>query len=120
MSKPIQTKFKTQADLVTPMSLTLTIGTDGRDIEDNIQLLGCYFKAATAITETVTVTVVSAEGAGYSYLLDSTSLSSATTALHYCRIQRFWWRTRDLSWYWSKLYSRTWSRDCCSDAFYWR
>ena len=78
--KPLQTLFKTQADLVTPMSLTLTIGTDTRDLEDNIQLLGCYFKAATNITETVTVTLVSAEGAGYTYLLNSTSLTTAQTA----------------------------------------
>ncbi|HUX60589.1 MAG TPA: hypothetical protein VMV32_04710 [Ignavibacteriaceae bacterium] len=82
MGKPIQTLFKTQADLVTPMSLTLTPGTDGRDIEDNIQLLGCYFKAATAITETVTVTLVSAEGSGYSFLLDSTALSDGTTVVY--------------------------------------
>ena len=82
MSKPIQTKVKTQADLVAPMSLSLTIGTDGRDIENSIQLLGCYFKAATAITETVSVTVVSAAGAGYSFLLTSTALSGGTTVVY--------------------------------------
>ena len=80
MGKPIMTKFKAW-DLTTPLEFDLVVGED-RDIEDNIQLLGVYFKAASNISETVTITRISAEGATYEFLLDSTALSAAQTVIY--------------------------------------
>jgi hypothetical protein len=78
--KPIQTKFKSW-DLTTPLEFDYVVGED-RSPENNVQLLGVYFKAAANITETVTITRISAKGATYTYLLDSTSLTTAQTVVY--------------------------------------
>ncbi len=80
MGKPIQTKFTTE-DLATPVEFDLVAGAD-RSVEDNIEILGVYFKAVSSITETVTVTRISAEGAVFTFLLNSDSLSSASTSVY--------------------------------------
>ncbi len=77
---PIETKFDT-SDLESPVTVNMVIGTDtGKG--DNYQLLAVLFKAATNITETVTITVLRNEGnAVFIYLLDSTALSGAQTVV---------------------------------------
>jgi len=76
----IETKFSTD-DLTTPVTVDLVIGTDtGKG--DNYQLLGVYFKAVSDITETVTISIISNEStAVFTYLLDSTALSTAQTVV---------------------------------------
>lgn len=82
MGKPIQTKFIT-ADLTTPLTFDLVIGTDTEGVVDNVQLLGVYFKAVSNITETITTTLI-AKGstAVFTFLLDSTSLTTAQTVVY--------------------------------------
>ena len=80
MGKPIQTKFKA-FDLTAPLVFDYVVG-ETVIPENNIQLLGVYFKAASNITETVTVSIISAQGATYTYLLSSTALTTAQTVIY--------------------------------------
>ena len=77
---PIETKFSTD-DSTTPVTVDLVIGTDTAK-GHSYKLLGVYFKAATDITETVTISIISNKStATFTYLLDSTALSTAQTVV---------------------------------------
>lgn len=80
MGKPIITKFSTD-DLVNPVTVDFVVGTDSTDVSDDLILLGVYFKAVNSISETITVTRISVKGSTFTYLLDSTTLSSGKTVV---------------------------------------
>lgn len=60
------------------LSHSITIGTDTPGVHGAYKLTGVGLHAGSAISQTVTVTVIHAKGADYTQLLDTSTLSSAT------------------------------------------
>lgn len=81
MGKPIQNSTASQSLASAALSHTLTIGND-RNCEESVELLEVSIKFSGAVTQAVSVTRQSVAGSNYAPVLDSASLSSATTYIY--------------------------------------
>ena len=78
MSKYL-TKNATQALGSGALTLTLAVGTDSPDMEGTYQVAQVVLAAASAISQVVTTSLIGVEGSEYTVVLDTQTLSSATT-----------------------------------------
>lgn len=75
--KPIQDFISSQSLAAGALTHDVVIGA-ARSPENDVELLSVMLKAGSAISQTVSVSHVGKEGANYVFVLDSSSLSSAT------------------------------------------
>ena len=75
----IATKNASQALGSGSLTLDLVVGTDTPNVEGNFYLAQVLLAAASAISQVVSVTLIGKEGSTYTFLLDTSTLSSATT-----------------------------------------
>ena len=75
--KPIQTSVASQSLAAAALLHELVVGA-ARKVEDNIELLAVMIHSSIAISQVVTVSHVGVEGANYTFVLDTTTLSGAT------------------------------------------
>ena len=79
-----QIQVDTASQLLSGAALThdVVIGTDTRDTDREIELLGVYLAASSAISQVVTVTHIGSEGANYTFVIATSTLSSATSYVY--------------------------------------
>lgn len=81
MGKQIKNSTTSQSLASGALSHTLTIGND-RNVEESCELLEVSIKFGSAVTQTVTVSRQSVAGSNWTPVLDTASLSSATTYIY--------------------------------------
>lgn len=74
--KPIKTNTASQALASAALLHEVVFGASPNDKEENVELLAVMIKASVNITETITVSHVGVEGANYTFVLDTASLST--------------------------------------------
>lgn len=78
MSK-VLTKNASQSLASASLTLSLLAGTDGPGMQGNYKVAQVTLAAASAISQVVTVSLIPVEGATYTVVLDTSTLSSATS-----------------------------------------
>lgn len=79
MSAPVQTKVGSQNLATGALTLSVLVGTDTVSTDDNIELCEVLLTAGAAISQVVTVSHVGKEGANYTFVLKTSTLSSETS-----------------------------------------